>query len=423
MMNKGIKTRLIIHEILCEIKKNNINFDSQTIQNKINIFSEKDRSFINNVCLNSMRRYFFVKKIINKYLRKESNFSQEILLLSAVTQIVFLKFKEYAVIDCSVSLAKKIRVNPGLINATLKNINRDKENLSNIRMKFSDLPNWFQRKAKNLTISEKKLFVDNFYQEPNLHLVFKNKEKMETFEEKIFYTSSNSAFLLERKKLQNIKSFKYGNWWVQDFSSSWPISNLNYNFKDKKIIDLCSAPGGKSFQILSKKISLTLNDKSKFRLKNLNENLKRLNFKAKILNLDLLNTNLKEKYDFIILDSPCSSIGTIRKNPEILFKTSAPDMLGLIKLQKGLLNKASTFLNKKGVILYMVCSFLKEETTEQVDNFLKRNKNFTLDLCAFKNSSEYAKNFLKNKYMNTLPKKIDKFNIDGYFAACLIKNN
>ena len=45
MMNKGIKTRLIIHEILCEIKKNNINFDSQTIQNKINIFSEKDSEY------------------------------------------------------------------------------------------------------------------------------------------------------------------------------------------------------------------------------------------------------------------------------------------------------------------------------------------------------------------------------------------
>ena len=71
----------------------------------------------------------------------------------------------------------------------------------------------------------------------------------------------------------------------------------------------------------------------------------------------------------------------------------------------------------------MVCSFLKEETSEQVDNFLKKNKNYTLDLCAFKKNSEYAENLLNNKYMSTLPKKLDKFNIDGYFAACLIKNN
>ena len=61
-MKQGVKARLIIHQILRAIKKNNLNFDNLKIQKEINKFSEKDKSLINTVCLNSMRKYFFCKK-------------------------------------------------------------------------------------------------------------------------------------------------------------------------------------------------------------------------------------------------------------------------------------------------------------------------------------------------------------------------
>ena len=51
-----------------------------------------------------------------------------------------------------------------------------------------------------------------------------------------------------------IKSFEHGNWWVQDFSSFFPLQNLPIKKKNKKFLDACAAPGGKSFQILSKNI-------------------------------------------------------------------------------------------------------------------------------------------------------------------------
>ena len=85
-------------------------------------------------------------------------------------------------------------------------------------------------------------------------------------------------------------------------------------------MDACAAPGGKSFQLLSKKYDLILNDKSNYRIQILKNNLKRLNLTAKILNYDFIKFNEKEKFDFIILDSPCSAVGTIRKNPEIFLK-------------------------------------------------------------------------------------------------------
>ena len=62
-----------------------------------------------------------------------------------------------------------------------------------------------------------------------------------------------------------------------------------------------------------------MNDKSKNRIELIKENLDRLKFKTEIFNYDVLKLKNKEKYDFIILDAPCSALGTIRKNPEIFF--------------------------------------------------------------------------------------------------------
>ena len=92
-------------------------------------------------------------------------------------------------------------------------------------------------------------------------------------------------------------------------------------------------------------MKLTLNDKSSFRIKTLKSNLNRLNFSAEVLNEDFLNFREDIKYDCIIIDAPCSSVGTIRKNPEIFFKNNMPDFKKLNKIQNSMLNKASNLLN------------------------------------------------------------------------------
>ena len=67
----------------------------------------------------------------------------------------------------------------------------------------------------------------------------------------------------------------------------------------------------------------------------------------------------KKKFDVIILDSPCSGVGTLRRNPEILFKKKPPDLEFLTKIQKNLINKAAKLLNKNGDInLYGMFIFL-----------------------------------------------------------------
>ena len=123
---------------------------------------------------------------------------------------------------------------------------------------------------------------------------------------------------------------------------------------------------GKSFQIISKGENIILNDKNKERIKLLEENLKRLKYKAKIINNDVTSLNEKKNTILLYLMHHVLLLGTIRKNPEIFFKSEEPKLNYLIELQKKMLDKAAAITKKNGIILYMVCSFLQIETTNQI---------------------------------------------------------
>ena len=420
-MIKGVKIRFEIHNILFSIYKLNKRLNDSLIIKQINKQKKEDIAFLYNVTLNSMRLHLHCLKIINKFIKKKLRDQEKIILISAITQIVFLDFKEYAVINCSVEIAKKLKLYPGLINATLKKITKNKNDLKQIKINFSDLPLWFQKKTTFLSDFEKKQFLENFHKEPNIHIVFKDEKKLQKFEDKLFKTTRISGFLLDEKKFQNRNSFVEGDWWVQDFSSFLPLYNFEEINKDKEFLDACAAPGGKSFQILSKELNVVLNDKNKKRIQILKTNLKRLKLSAQILNKDFTKFDNKKKYDVIIIDAPCSSVGTIRRNPEIFFKNNGPNFNQLHSLQKNMLEKASFLLNTNGFIIYMTCSFLQSETVNQIENFLKLNNNFILSNFKIKeNKSNYSK-LIKNNFMITIPNIIFDYNIDGYFAAFLKK--
>ena len=86
-----------------------------------------------------------------------------------------------------------------------------------------------------------------------------------------------------------------------------------------------------------------------------------------------------------------------------------------------MLKKASELLEKDGIILYMVCSFLKIETENQISKFLDKHNNFRLNEFRILDKKIDYTNLIKEKFMFTLPNKILNNTIDGYFAAFLSK--
>ena len=127
-MRKSVKVRTIIFDILNEIHQKNKNFDdiflNLTQNSKLN---DQDKSMIFNIVLNSIRNNLFIENILNNFLKKKTSLKIRILLLSAITQILYLDFKDYAVTNDTAQVAKIKKLNPGFINSLLKNIIKKKK--------------------------------------------------------------------------------------------------------------------------------------------------------------------------------------------------------------------------------------------------------------------------------------------------------
>ena len=421
-MKKSVKVRKIIFEILIDIHHKSINFEEGFLFFTKNIsLNDQERSMIYNVVLNSIRFNFFINDILNKFLRKRTSLKVKTLLLSAITQILYLDFKSYAVTNDTVEVAKIKKLNPGLVNSLLKNISNESKTINKTKFSRANVPVWFINKTKESNINLKEI-IEKISREPSLHLVFKDKKLLQNFREKNIMTTEKSLFILEKKQIKAIENFIEGDWWVQDLSSMLPIY-LSQEITSKKIIDLCAAPGGKSFQLLSKGNQVVINDINIKRIRILKENLRRLKFKNDITNTDALQINENELYDIVIIDSPCSGVGTLRRNPEILFKKNSPDFEYLYNIQKNLINKGAKLLKKKGILFYMVCSFLNNETKIIKNEFLSENKNFSHLRFKLDNNNEFSRFIDSQGDFHTLPSEFNDHMIDGFYATKFIRND
>jgi 16S rRNA (cytosine967-C5)-methyltransferase len=421
-MRKSVKVRILIFDILNEIHQKNKNFDDSFLYLTQNLqLDDRDRSMIYNIVLNSIRNNFFINKILNNFLQKKTGLKIRILLLSAITQMLYLDFKDYAVTNDTVDIAKIKKLNPGLINSLLKNIIKNKESIDKKKFSESSVPPWFIKTLKKNKLNLKEV-IENITNEPSLHLVFKNKNLLKLFKAEHEKTTELSAFILNKKKIKDLENYEKGHWWVQDFSSMLPI-HLSPEIKSKKVLDMCAAPGGKGFQTICLNNNVTLNDISLKRVKKLKANLNRLNFSNEITNYNALEMPEKEKFDVIVLDSPCSGVGTLRRNPDILFKKKPPNFDFLTKVQENLINKAAKLLNINGVLIYMVCSFLYDETKGIKSKFLNKNKNFSQ--YHFKlGSNNNFKDFLDiDGDIFCIPSKFKNYMVDGFYSVKFIRND
>lgn len=162
-----------------------------------------------------------------------------------------------------------------------------------------------------------------------------------------------------------LPGFGEGAWWVQDLAASIPASLLG---KDAgRALDLCAAPGGKTLQLAAGGWEVTALDIAKRRLKRLHQNLERTGLSAEVVEADALKWEPEQGFDAILLDAPCSATGTCRRHPDVLHRISQAQIEDLAKLQAALIERASSWLNPGGVLVYAVCSMEREEGEAQMD--------------------------------------------------------
>ena len=148
------------------------------------------------------------------------------------------------------------------------------------------------------------------------------------------------------------------------------------------------------------------------------DNIKRLgitNIDVKEQDATNMNSSFINNFDIVVCDVPCSGVGVIKNKPEIKYKITNKYVEDISKLQYQILENSKNYVKKGGVLMYSTCTIDKRENIENIERFLKENKNFILDKINLINSDVKVK---ENGVLEILP---DDYNCDGFFIAKLRK--
>ena len=188
------------------------------------------------------------------------------------------------------------------------------------------------------------------------------------------------------RTIKNIPGYKEGKWVIQDRSSQWIAPLLNPK-KGDKILDACAAPGIKTTHIAeltNDQSEIWAIDRSKKRLEILKENLNRLDiksvktFQADSTKLISYKPEFLNYFDKILIDAPCSGIGTFSRNPDARWSLDKDKIDQLIILQEELLESNLPLLKFKGRLVYSTCTICPRENSLLIKKFLDKNRNLYL---------------------------------------------
>lgn len=321
----------------------------------------------------------------------------------ALYQILFLnKIPDYAAVNEAVEFIKKIQGQrtADLINAILRNIIRNKnslrypdpnEDLVEYFSSFYSHPSWMVKKwiaRFGREATEALLQANN--ERPSLTIrvntLKTSIEQMKSLLDGSGIQYSDGKFLpefLQLKSSSNITDWEYfskGYFNIQDESTGLACRLLDVK-PGMRVLDLCAAPGGKTAylaNLMNNEGEIIAIDKYESRLKVLLRNMERLAVKNVItIEADALSFN-DQQFDRVLLDAPCSGLGTLSKKPDIKWKRELQDLRKLNALQSELLEKAASLVKTGGSVVYSTCTIEPEENFEIVQDFLKRNPCFKI---------------------------------------------
>lgn len=228
--------------------------------------------------------------------------------------------------------------------------------------------------------------------------------------------------LKEKPSLNKNPLFMKGKIEVQDEGSQL-IGYLLAPQRREMVVDFCAGAGGKTLllgMLMQNQGRVYAFDVSEKRLNNLKPRLKRSglsNLHPQLISNenDLKIKRLAGKIDRVLVDAPCSGLGTLRRNPDLKWRQSPESVAELTQKQAAILLAASRLLKSGGRLVYATCSILPEENQNIVEAFLAEHPEYKL-----LNTDEIlaAQNIPLNtgKYLQLLP---HIHGTDGFFAAVL----
>ncbi|OPZ82981.1 MAG: Ribosomal RNA small subunit methyltransferase B [Firmicutes bacterium ADurb.Bin419] len=216
-----------------------------------------------------------------------------------------------------------------------------------------------------------------------------------------------------------MEAFAKGLFQVQD-ESSMLVGKVLDPKPGEFVVDVCSAPGGKSTHIaelMENRGQVVARDIHEHKIKLINEAVQRLGIdiiKTEIFDASQQDKNLLGKADRVLVDAPCTGLGIIRRKPDIKWTRNTNDLNEIVKLQEKILSISSGYVKPGGVLVYSTCTIEPQENEELVKKFLKDNGDYYLEDISELIPDGLTKDTAKDGYIQLYP-NID--GIDGFFIS------
>lgn len=365
--------------------------------------TQSQKGFTTALVYGTLDKLYNVDYIISCFARgKLKPVIQDILRLS-VYQLIYMDVPDYTVCDEAVLLTVRTgkQALKGYVNGVLRNIARNKENIvypdvqkepeKYLSVKYS-WPIFLVREAiKDLGFTKAEAALS--YNAVPMNSVKANpllcgderlfellKEKgaeprRGTLQSDVIYIKGNAAL--------GEKLFENGFYSVQSEPSAMVCRAVDPQ-PGESILDCCAAPGGKTVcmaEIIGNG-SITACEYHKHRCDLIFANAQRCKVrdKVKIINADMTQPQ-KELglYDRVLVDAPCSGLGVVGSKPDVKLTLTPEKLKEIRQVQKKILDNCCNYVKPGGVLVYSTCTIRPEENSKQVNNFLSKHPEFTID--------------------------------------------
>ncbi|MEO1672490.1 MAG: 16S rRNA (cytosine(967)-C(5))-methyltransferase [Cyanobacteria bacterium J06631_2] len=219
----------------------------------------------------------------------------------------------------------------------------------------------------------------------------------------------------------DLPGYKQGWWMIQD-SSAQLVSHLLDPQPEETIIDACAAPGGKTTHIaelMEDRGHIVACDRLEKRLKKVRENAARLKLHSiQIEPGDSRDfTTFNNLADRVLLDVPCSGLGTLHKRPDLRWRQTPHRIGELFELQKELIEQAANWVKPQGVLVYATCTLNVLENEKVIQSFLANNSHWSIQ----SPPDAIARNWVTSAgWIKVYP---HRHNMDGFFMVRLVRSS
>ena len=445
-------SRHICFRMLCEVILDG-QFSNQVTQNLLSgaSLTPAEKSFATALFYGTITHKYTLDYYLKKNLRKkfdtlESNV--HILLLMGAWQLIYsTSVPSFAAVNETVRLAK-LYTNEGgvrLVNAVLRSLSQDKDSgaidpdKEKFDVKYSlnrelsgSLIHWYgKERAASLAASffgtpHITARVNRLKTDPERLVLLLEKEGVNATGDRLCPDALRLE--LNGKSIHDLKAFQQGYFMIQD-EAAMLASWLFQAKPGDSILDVCSAPGGKTCHLAEQmhdKGHILALDMSESRIELVEQNQKRLGITCidtGVLNAEKLIETIGEQiqtYDGVLCDVPCSGLGLLLRKPDIRHTMTYEKIQSLIETQHQILSQSSAFVRKGGTLLYATCTINPHENQLQVERFLTENEDFEV----YPFDSILPENVAKASSEHAIQAKIgqlillpDQDKCDGFFVA------